>query len=336
MTEGAVKQIKGILSKDLPEDLKHAMVAGIVASGSSESPVSTNVSTGIDSGVRNARKGLQTLAGIIQNPGDVGQAVAMSLSKNWIGLILMLVAKLVSALESVSEDFSAFMDSISTIMRIAAETIKPLVEDLVRPFLDGMQNLGRIIGSVLDSIMTLLNAISDPVLDMLTQSLNLVAPIVESVNTLLKLFIQLNPVLVVFGDVMKAVYNHIMVPVVNFLLKIMPTIGNFFIRMYNGVTAALNSIEIFGWKPFNFGKKNEVDYGSMKLEKIDRYSSYGGGSGKAGESRTGGDGSGASYTAARDTYVNIYFSNSFVKGDAEQIAITLAREIRRAEAKNLV
>lgn len=346
LTDEAVSKIKDILSKDLPEDVKQAMVAGIVEANSetSTNTVISDSATNIDSGVSNASKGLQKLTSIIQTLGDVGQAVSLALSQNWIGLILMLIAKLVSALEGISEDFSAFTDSISTIMGIVAEIIKPVVEDSIKPFLDGMQNLGTIIGELLSPIIMLLNEILVPILNSFTQSLDFIAPIVKLVGTLLKLFIQMNPVLKIFGatfkifgDILKAVYNYVLVPVVNFLLKIITAIGNFFIKMYNGVVGVLNSIEIFGWRPFNFSKKSGLDYGSMKLEKIDKYSSYEGGNSSdgssGGSSKSGGS---ASYTAARDTFVNIYFSNSFINGDSEQIAIMLAREIKRAEAKNLI
>lgn len=347
LTDEAVSQIKDILSKDLPEDVKQAMVAGIVEANSETSTntvISDSSSTNIDSGVNNASKGLQKLTSIIQALGDVGQAVALALSQNWIGLILMLIAKLVSALEGISEDFSAFTDSISTIMGIVAEIIKPVVEDSIKPFLDGMQNLGTIIGELLSPIIMLLNEILVPILNSFTQSLDFIAPIVKLVGTLLKLFIQMNPILKIFGatfkifgDILKAVYNYVLVPVVNFLLKIITAIGNFFIKMYNGVVGVLNSIEIFGWRPFNFSKKSELDYGSMKLERIDKYSSYEGGNSSDGSSGGSSKSSGsASYTAARDTFVNIYFSNSFINGDSEQIAIMLAREIKRAEAKNLI
>lgn len=346
LTDEAVSKIKDILSKDLPEDVKQAMVAGIVEANSetSTNTVISDSATNIDSGVSNASKGLQKLTSIIQTLGDVGQAVSLALSQNWIGLILMLIAKLVSALEGISDSFSAFTDSISTIMGIVAEIIKPVVEDSIKPFLDGMQNLGTIIGELLSPIIMLLNEILVPILNSFTQSLDFIAPIVKLVGTLLKLFIQMNPLLKIFGatfkifgDILKAVYNYVLVPVVNFLLKIITAIGNFFIKMYNGVVGVLNSIEIFGWRPFNFSKKSELDYGSMKLERIDKYSSYEGGNSSDGSSGGSSKSSGsASYTAARDTFVNIYFSNSFINGDSEQIAIMLAREIKRAEAKNLL
>ena len=314
-------------------------IMGVGALSGETNTVTTDNNT---SPVESASKGLTTLTSIIQTLGDVGQAVAYALQSNFIGLILMLIAKLVSALEGSSEKFSAFMDSIGNIMSIVADIIKPLVEDLIQPFLNGMKNLGTIIGYLLSPLMELANAILIPILDLLTQSLDFIAPIVKIVGTLLKLFIQLSPILNIFtalmkilGDVLKAVYNYILVPVVNFLLKIITAIGNFFIKMYNGVVGVLNSIEIFGWHPFNFSKKNELDYDSMSLKKIDDYSTYEG-NGESGGS-SGSSGGSASYTAQRDTYVNIYFDNSLVGVEnVEALAVLLGREIRRAEAKNLI
>ena len=314
-------------------------IMGVGALSGETNTVTTDNNT---SPVESASKGLTTLTSIIQTLGDVGQAVAYALQSNFIGLILMLIAKLVSALEGSSEKFSAFMDSIGNIMAIVADIIKPLVEDLIQPFLNGMKNLGTIIGYLLSPLMELANAILIPILDLLTQSLDFIAPIVKIVGTLLKLFIQLSPILNIFtalmkilGDVLKAVYNYILVPVVNFLLKIITAIGNFFIKMYNGVVGVLNSIEIFGWHPFNFSKKNELDYDSMSLKKIDDYSTYEG-NGESGSS-SGSSGGSASYTAQRDTYVNIYFDNSLVGVEnVEALAVLLGREIRRAEAKNLI
>ena len=40
----------------------------------------------------------------------------------------------------------------------------------------------------------------------------------------------------------------------------------------------------------------------------------------------------ASYTAARDIYVTINFNQSYVNGDAREIALNLRNEIRTAEA----
>lgn len=346
LTDDAVNQIKDILSRDLPEDVKEAMVAGIVEANTSAPvtvPASANGSS--DSSTEKAGNGLKNLTSIIQTLGDVGQAVAYALQNNFIGLILMLIAKLVTALEGTSEKFSVFMDSIGGIMQIVAEIIAPLVEEIIQPFLNGMKNLGNIIGDLLSPLMMLANAILVPILDLLTQSLDFLMPIIKVISTILKLLISINPILnifgailKIFGDIMKAVYNYVLVPVVNFLLKVITVIGNFFIKMYNGIVSILNSIEIFGWRPFNFSTKNELDYDSMALQKIDEYSTYDGSSNSGSSSSSSGSSSGgsASYTAQRDVYCNIYFSNSFVNGDAEQIAIMLAKEIRRAEKKNLI
>lgn len=342
ITNKATGQIKTILNKDLPEDLQIAFNAGgeaiaekiAEADFKSDTTTNTNFDTSINAGVN----GLSTLTSMIQTLGEVGQAVALALSENWIGLILMLIAKLVSALQSSSEKFSVFMESISMILSLVAETIAPIIEEIIQPFLDSMKSVADILGSILTPIFELASAILTPILNLINQLMQILAPIIKIIGTLLSLFVSLNPLLNIFGsiikimgDILKAVYNFILVPVVNFLLKIITAIGNFFIKMYNGVVGVLNDISIFGWHPFDFSKKSELNYNEMALEKIEDYATYdpsdfnyqAGSSSKASNS--------ASYTAARDIYITINYSNSYVNGDAREIALNLRNEIRAAE-----
>ena len=195
-------------------------------------------------------------------------------------------------------------------------------------------------------LLSMFNELFTPINTALTKILNVISQVIEGLQPIVTLVVtlltKLGPmniilkllakVLEIFGNAIKFIYNKILVPVVNFLLKIICAIGNFFIKMYNGVVGVLNSISIFGWHPFDFSYKSEMDYDSMKLEVI-----------KDEEANNSVDrnpvnvtGGSASYSAQRDVYVNIYFNSSYVNGDAEAIAISLAREIRRAESKNLI
>ena len=342
ITNKAAGQIKTILNKDLPEDLQIAFNAGgeaiaekiAEADFNSDTTTNTNFDTSINAGVN----GLSTLTSMIQTLGEVGQAVALALSENWIGLILMLIAKLVSALQSSSEKFSVFMESISMILSLVAETIAPIIEEIIQPFLDSMKSVADILGSILTPIFELASAILTPILNLINQLMQILAPIIKIIGTLLSLFVSLNPLLNIFGsmikimgDILKAVYNFILVPVVNFLLKIITAIGNFFIKMYNGVVGVLNDISIFGWHPFDFSKKSELNYNEMALEKIEDYATYDPSdfNYQAGSSRKASNS--ASYTAARDIYITINYSNSYVNGDAREIALNLRNEIRAAE-----
>ena len=47
-------------------------------------------------------------------------------------------------------------------------------------------------------------------------------------------------------------------------------------------------------------------------------------------------GSSASYTAARDIYVNISYEHSFVSGDAREIALNLYNELKDCKKLNLI
>ncbi len=338
LSEDAVSQIKEILSKDLPEDLKQAMVAGIVEANSETSSNVSSSNTSVSSAVDSASGGLSALTSIIQTLGEVGQAVALALSENWIGLILMLIAKLVSSLQNSSEKFSAFMESISMIFSVVAETIAPIVEEIIQPFLDSMKSVADILGSILTPIFELASAILTPVLNLINQVMQMLAPIIGIIGTLLSLFVKLNPLLNIFGsiikimgDILKAVYNYVLVPVVNFLLKVITSIGNFFVRVWNKVVDVLNGISIFGWHPFDFSHANELNYDAMALEKIEDYATYDPSDFSYESGSSSKSSCSASYTAARDIYITINYSNSYVNGDAREIALNLRNEIRAAE-----
>ena len=47
-------------------------------------------------------------------------------------------------------------------------------------------------------------------------------------------------------------------------------------------------------------------------------------------------GAAASYTAARDIYVNINYDHSYVNGDAREIAINLYNELKDCKKLNLI
>lgn len=399
ITSKAAGQIKTILNKDLPDDLKAAFNAGgeVIAEKVSELDFSSNASASatvnfdtaqVENGISRLSSALNQLGGVFNTAGSIinafaerasslqtakakfleatkgveegtqamaqahqglaaaTQAADAAFKASIIGLIITLIVKLCTALAEVSPAMNELMNGIETIMSTIAEIIGPMIENILRPFADGLQSIGQIIGNLLMPILSVLNELFTPIFTALTKILKIVAqvisalqPIITLVVTLLTKISPLNlilkllaKVLDLFGTAIKFLYNKILVPVVNFLLKIITSIGNFFIRMYNGVVGVLNSISIFGWHPFDFSYKSELDYGSMKLEEIkDEENSSSVDTNP--DNVTGGS---ASYSAQRDVYVNIYFNSSYVNGDAESIAISLAREIKRAESKNLI
>ena len=120
---------------------------------------------------------------------------------------------------------------------------------------------------------------------------------------------------------------------------IITVIGN---SIYNVLATVYNAV--IGIYNFLVPKKKEKDYMSYK-KLSDGVSAIWNGvdnsaiqaiMATAATATASGGSSGASYTAAKDVYVTINFDRSYVNGDAQDIAIALAREIRRAERMNLV
>lgn len=276
------------------------------------------------------------------------QAASASFKSSIIGLIIELIVQFASALREVSPAMDELMNGITTIMSTIADIVGPISESILRPFADGLKSIGTIIGNLLLPILKVLDMLFTPMFTALTKILKVFGQIVANLQPIITLIVtlltKLSPmniilklltgVLNIFGEAIKFIYNKILVPVVNFLLKIITSIGNFFIKMYNGVVGVLNSISIFGWHPFNFSTKNELNYESMKISEVTDESSTTADTNEGSTTKV--SGGSATYNAAKDVYVNIYFNSSYVNGDAEEIAINLAREIKRAESKNLI
>ena len=298
--------------------------------------------------VENATKGLKEFMDVLNILGELGQAVAMIMSSNIIGLILEIIAKLVSALGNVkdeegnlteaSETWNKFINCISETMAVVAEMIAPFMAQIVEPIVAIIEPLGHILGELLAPALNAIGEMMIPITDLLIVLMSIMEPIANIIGTILGLVIALDPVLnlltaviKIFADAIKFVYNKILVPVVNFLLQMISRVGNFFIKMYNGVVGVLNGISIFGYHPFNFSQKSMIDYDSIKLSEIGD-TSQSGSTTSSSVSSTSGSGKGSSYTAAKDVYVSIYFTNSYVNGDARAIALSLRDEIKSAEA----
>lgn len=322
-------------------------VAGsIITAFSEKASAMETAKTAFLNATKGVEEGTKEMAAAQQGLAAATQAADAAFKSSIIGLIIVLIVKLCSALREVSPAMDEMMNGLETIMSTIAEIIGPIIENILRPFADGLQAIGKIIGNLLMPLLSMFNELFTPISTALTKILNVISQVIEGLQPIVTLVVtlltKLGPmniilkllakVLEIFGNAIKFIYNKILVPVVNFLLKIICAIGNFFIKMYNGVVGVLNSISIFGWHPFDFSYKSEMDYDSMKLEVI-----------KDEEANNSVDtnpdnvtGGSASYSAQRDVYVNIYFNSSYVNGDAEAIAISLAREIRRAESKNLI
>ena len=141
------------------------------------------------------------------------------------------------------------------------------------------------------------------------------------------------------------VYNKIMVPILNAMINMFTSVYNVFIAVWNGIVMCLNAIQIPTDAYWDWGLHitwgslgsmmgiskgtyaNASDYTATEIS-TDYTSSSNGDNDSSTSS-----GASASYTATGDTYVNIYYNNSYVNGDAEEIALQIRNDILSAERK---
>lgn len=147
---------------------------------------------------------------------------------------------------------------------------------------------------------------------------------------------QCNPLLAMLSGVLQLIstvclflYNNIIVPIYNAIIVIFNGIVNAFTGMYNWICDIVNAMDVFDWYS-DMKHKGYRDWNEGQISKIDTLKPDTTTNNKTNDDTSTGS-SGASYTAQKDVYVTINFSNSFVTGDARQIAIMLKKEITSAE-----
>jgi hypothetical protein len=350
ISDEARDKISKILNSDLPADLKKALAGNVVSGGTAAGGTSAGEST-IS----------QLMTGITSNLGNFGttaqtayKTVTGGLTKTagLIGLIISLISSAISVMSSKSEYFSQSI-SFDTIFKRAFSTSK--IDEVAKPLVNVLKDLGTFLKPIFSMLLSIMADVLNPISKSFSGILQAFTPLISAIAKIISLlsktsvlsivinlvmkiiqiFTRLSPILNIFTAVLNLIanilmwlYNKIVVPVYNGIVWVFTQIANFFIGLYNRIADVLNSINIMGWQPFDISKKDSIDYDAEKLSEMsdDDYNSNS--SDDDDDSSSGGS---ASYTAAKDVYVNIYFNNSYVNGDAQQIAIMLAKEIKNAE-----
>jgi phage-related protein len=251
-------------------------------------------------------------------------------------IITQAITGFISMLTSI-ENLGKVLNFVGTIMDGIRLVIEPLVNEIFKPFVLILEQVGFVIGQALLPVLSLIKAVLLPIGNLLLTIMNIISPIVTVFAKIADILVSLNPVLAVFtaaieilSEAFAWVYNTIIKPVVNAVLWIFTGVANAFIKIWNIVRDAVKKIT-FGL--VDIGHQEKINYDDIKLQEIPsasrQYATSEEEASSADAARTGGS---ASYTAARDIYVNIFFQNSFVSGDAREIAIMLRNEIQLAES----
>lgn len=207
----------------------------------------------------------------------------------------MFISKFGEMFKSISS-IQQLLDPMSVILNGIFSVIGPAIDDLLSPLIGMLTIIGTTIGQILL-----------PVISALT-------PVIEALTTV---FIWL--------------YNNILLPIGNGIIDLFEMLVGGLTDVINGAIRGINNVLTF-FKQSTIAELGDIDFAGFKLQEITVTDVNGAGSSAVSESKSSG---GASYTAARDIYVNIYFSNSYVNGDAREIALNLRKEIKLAEAMGM-
>ena len=339
VTSEAKEQIKEILAKDLPDDMKEAMIAGIITADKSKGNKDNN-----DYDNKDNKKKLSDLISIVGNAfikstGQIGNYVNAAMqgasSGGAYGAALSVIAQLLSDIMQVvsenSEKFQVFQNFVTLILESLIEQIIPIFDEFVTPFLESFSAVKEILSGVVYLLGSIIGVFTE-IFKEFTKNLNIITPIVSGIFK-------------IFGSSFQMIRGFIqfMQPIMNALSYITKIIATAIYTVewviangINMIIRALNQIpwvnisEISGFD--DYGKVvDDIWNGGENTEEDNAYLNA-----AISQSASNITGSSASYTAARDIYVNISYDHSYVNGDSREIALNLYNELKDCKKLNLI
>ena len=341
VTNEATEQIREILGRDLPDDLKKAMVAGMIATGKSNDDS--------DNGSNDYKKYLEKISeffstvgnALIKGSGEIGNYVTAAIqgasSGGAYGAILAVISQLLSDIMKIvsenSERFQVFQNFITLILESLISEIIPIFDELVTPFLESFSSVKEILSSVVYLLGSIIGIFTE-IFKESTRNLNITASTVSGIFKfigglfqIIRGFIQfLQPVMNALSYVTKVIATAIY------------TVEWVIVNGINMIIKALNQIpwvnisEISGFDDYDKAISDIWSDGGN----TDEDNAYLNAAIAQSASGITGTGSSASYTAARDIYVTISYEHSYVNGDAREIALSLYNELKDCKKMNLI
>ena len=341
VTNEATEQIREILGRDLPDDLKKAMVAGMIATGKSNDDS--------DNGSDNYKKYLEKISeffstvgnALIKGSGEIGNYVTAAIqgasSGGAYGAILAVISQLLSDIMKIvsenSEKFQVFQNFITLVLESLISEIIPIFDELVTPFLESFSSVKEILSSVVYLLGSIIGIFTE-IFKESTRNLNITASTVSGIFKfigglfqIIRGFIQfLQPVMNALSYVTKVIATAIY------------TVEWVIVNGINMIIRALNQIpwvdisEISGFDDYDKAISDIWSDGGN----TDEDNAYLNAAIAQSASGITGTGSSASYTAARDIYVTISYDHSYVNGDAREIALSLYNELKDCKKLNLI
>lgn len=231
------------------------------------------------------------------------------------------------------EAINALMNWQTTALNAFMDVIGPMINNLLEPLIGALAIIGNMLGQLFVPLFNSLAVILEPLYGILADLLNVMQPafaITASLLGIIGLIVQactpLLKVIEVITDAIGWVATQI-TKVVVLIAKGIDWLMNSIINIINAVIRAINNL------PFvNIGTIAQSDLAGT-IENSFGQQLTGAGLTAAGASTLSSlSNGGATYSGAKDIYININFDHSYVNGDAMEIALMLKAEMERAEA----
>ena len=342
ITSEATEQIKDILAKDLPDDMKEAMIAGIIEADKSEGNNDYNDYNDYDN--KDNKKKISNLFSTIGNAfikstGQIGNYInaAMQGASNSgaYGAILSVIAQLLSDIMQVvsenSEKFQVFQNLVTNIIESLLEQILPIFDNFVTPFIEGFSAVKELISGIVYLLGSFIGNVVEVFKDT-TRNLNITA---STVSGIFKIFGSLFQIIRGFIQFLQPIMNGLEY-VTRVIATAIYTVEWVIVNGINLIIRALNMIpwvdiaEISGFDDYGKGVSDIWSAGNTDEDNAYLNAAI---SQSASNTTTGAS---ASYTAARDIYVNISYEHSYVNGDSREIALSLYNELKDCKKLNLI
>ena len=339
ITSEATEQIREILAKDLPDDMKEALIAGIIATDGGGG-------TGGTGGTDNKKylgKVFEFFSTVgnafIKSTGEIGNYVTSAIqgasNGGVYGAILAVISQLLSDIMKVvsenSERFQVFQNFVTLLLESLISEIIPIFDEFVTPFLESFSAVKELLSGVVYLIGSIIGIITE-VFREFTRNLNIT---VSTVSGIFKIFGSTFQIIKGFIQFLQPVLNAL-----SYVTKIIATaiysIEWVIVNGINMIIKALNMLpwvnisEISGFDDYNKGI-SDIWNGGGNTDSDNAYLNN-----AISQSASNVTGASASYTAARDIYVTINYEHSYVNGDAREIALSIYDELKDCKKLNLI
>jgi hypothetical protein len=132
---------------------------------------------------KKARTAFDLLEGSLKSIGQLGQVIESIMTKNWIGMLITLIARLASTFSNLSENAAAMQNILDVLFDIIEDMLSDLgdsLDTIFKPLLDISVALGQVIGSLLRLVINFITPLAN-----IINNFNFLIPILNVVSLLI-------------------------------------------------------------------------------------------------------------------------------------------------------